>query len=349
MNQSVNESLIHCKNCEGYYDSALTECPYCHVSTEDNLTEVPVAAAPSVADYAGGFGEPGSTISRVATAIAILLLLLAIGVLIWLGGSFLTQFTDLNTPAAPAESSVSEPADESTSSSASSSSGEVSEEQEPEVVVLSSITLDTNDITLAEGEVYQLVATVHPSDWEGELTWSSDNKKIASVDEEGRLTNVNGGDCVITVSADGVSTTCKVHCDGLTAAEKKAKKEEEKKRQEEEKKKAEEEKKRQEEEEEKRRKEEQERVESAATAGGLKLTLGGKVYEGNDFTLTHVGESYSFEVSGGDGNYKWSSSNSGVASVSGGKVTATGVGTANITCTSGDGKSVTAIIRVSSN
>lgn len=44
MNETANETLIRCKNCEGYYDSTLPQCPYCHVSTEDNLTVPPVAA-----------------------------------------------------------------------------------------------------------------------------------------------------------------------------------------------------------------------------------------------------------------------------------------------------------------
>lgn len=347
MNETANESLIHCKNCEGYYDASLPECPYCHVSTEDNLTEAPVAAAPSVADYGGGFGEPGSTISRVATVMAVLLLLLSAVALFWLGGSFLSQMSN-NKEQTNQPPVITEPAESSTSE----------ETDTPDMTVATSITLDTSSITLAEKEVYQLTPTVQPTDWQGELIWTSDDETVATVDAEGKLTNKNGGDCIVTVTAGEVSATCKVHCDGLTKAEKKAKKEEEKKKKEEEKKKKEEEAKRKaeeekkkKEEEERKRKEEEERkkVEEAATAGGLKLTLGGKVYAGNDFTLSHVGEGYSFEVSGGDGNYKWSSSNSSVASVSDGKVTAKGVGTATITCTSGDGKSVTAIIRVSSN
>lgn len=340
-NQTEQTNVFHCKNCGGVYDpAALSECPFCGVSTEENQA-APAAATATVADYAGGFGQPGSTISRVASAIAIALLLLSVGTLIYLGGTIFTRggsgILKPDTSAVP--------------------EGSTSEEQEPEVISVT-IKLDTDTITLAEGESYPFDVTLNPADWEGELVWSSDNEDVAAV-VDGTVTNVNGGDCTITVSADTATATCKVHCEGMTLEEKKAaeeqakreKEEAERKKAEEEKKKAEEEKKRKEEEERQRKEEEERRKaeEEAAAAqqasGGLTLTLYGNTYDDNDFTLVHVGEAYEFEVSGGSGSYSAASSDSDVASVSGTRVTATGVGVATITWSDGS-KSVSATIRV---
>ena len=66
-----------------------------------------------------------------------------------------------------------------------------------------------------------------------------------------------------------------------------------------------------------------------------------------DLTLVNVGDTYQFEVTGGDGNYSWSSAGPWVATVDqSGVVTAVGQGYATITCTDGTGKSVSTTVRV---
>ena len=66
-----------------------------------------------------------------------------------------------------------------------------------------------------------------------------------------------------------------------------------------------------------------------------------------DLTLVNVGDTYQFEVTGGDGNYSWSSAGPWVATVDqNGVVTAVGQGYATITCTDGTGKSVKTTVRV---
>lgn len=355
MSQSENAAPVQCSNCGGYYDPALAKCPHCGADPKE--TAASAADAPTVADYAGGFGQPGSTISRVATAIAIGLLLLSVGTILYLGGSIFHKLTGGLQHSGP-----------SSSASAEQSPSEEAEGESEEATV--SVTLDAETLTLAEGESHVFTATVQPDNWEGTLTWTTDNEAVLSVDEKGIVTNLSGGDAVVTVSAGTASATCKVHCEGMTLeekqaaqeqaqkekeeAERKKAEEEQKRKEEEERKKAEEEQKRKEEEErkkaeEERKKEEERRrkEEEAAqqSSGKLKLTLYGDTYDDNDFTLVHVGESYDFELSGGNGKYSASSSDSDVAKVSGTKVTATGVGVATVTWTSG-GKSVTATIRV---
>ena len=63
-----------------------------------------------------------------------------------------------------------------------------------------------------------------------------------------------------------------------------------------------------------------------------------------DFTLFTAGETTNLTVTGASGSVQWSSNDTSVATVDGGKVTAVGPGVATITATA-DGKSVKAIVR----
>lgn len=74
-----------------------------------------------------------------------------------------------------------------------------------------SITLSEKSIAIPEGTTAQLSATVNPEDaTDKTLTWSSSNKTIATVDENGLVTGVKGGKTVITVKAGNKSATCAV-------------------------------------------------------------------------------------------------------------------------------------------
>ncbi len=65
-----------------------------------------------------------------------------------------------------------------------------------------------------------------------------------------------------------------------------------------------------------------------------------------DLTLVHIGDSYTFTVTGGDGTYTWSTVPNTVAKVSeDGTVTAIGPGTATLICTSGDDR-ISVTVRV---
>lgn len=89
--------------------------------------------------------------------------------------------------------------------------------QNPEPVVtpvkVESITLDQTEVVLDVNGVstVALKATVSPAnaDYNG-LTWSSDNTKVATVDAKGNVVAVGLGNAKVTVSVEGVSTTCSV-------------------------------------------------------------------------------------------------------------------------------------------
>ena len=80
----------------------------------------------------------------------------------------------------------------------------------------SDVWLSQHTLNLGEKETFQLTAEVLPSNWNGSVTWESSNPLVADVDETGLVTWINGGECTITVYADGCSDSCQVNCKAIT-------------------------------------------------------------------------------------------------------------------------------------
>ena len=75
---------------------------------------------------------------------------------------------------------------------------------------VTSITLDQTEVTLAAGGTTELKATVLPDNADQNVTWTSSDDKIASVNN-GKITGINEGTATITATAvDGKSVECKV-------------------------------------------------------------------------------------------------------------------------------------------
>lgn len=79
------------------------------------------------------------------------------------------------------------------------------------IIHVTSLSLNTTSLNLSLDDTYQLTATVSPSTATvKDVTWSSSDSSIASVDDNG-MVKANGlGEAVITATCDGKSTTCKV-------------------------------------------------------------------------------------------------------------------------------------------
>ena len=79
---------------------------------------------------------------------------------------------------------------------------------------VTSITLNTEQLTMEYGTKEQLTATVAPDDADNlGLTWTSDNEEVATVYENGLVTAVGEGTATITATANdgsGVSASCVV-------------------------------------------------------------------------------------------------------------------------------------------
>ena len=72
------------------------------------------------------------------------------------------------------------------------------------------VSLNKSVMTLAKGQTEQLTPTITPSDAKVDLSWSSADKTVATVSNDGDVTGVAAGETVITVSAGEASATCKV-------------------------------------------------------------------------------------------------------------------------------------------
>lgn len=82
---------------------------------------------------------------------------------------------------------------------------------QPRDVAVTSVQLDQTEITMEEGKAIALVAIVLPEDaTHPEVSWSSSDPAVVSVNERGELQLLKKGTATITATADGVSATCPV-------------------------------------------------------------------------------------------------------------------------------------------
>lgn len=78
-----------------------------------------------------------------------------------------------------------------------------------EKVAGATIALNKSETSIAENATETLVATVNPSEV-GVPEWESSDEAIATVNDEGKVTGVAEGECVITASVAGKSASCAV-------------------------------------------------------------------------------------------------------------------------------------------
>lgn len=86
-------------------------------------------------------------------------------------------------------------------------------EDKPEVVAVENVSLDKKTLTVEIGESEKLTATVKPDNAANKnVTWSSNDEDVASVDANGRVTAISRGTATITVrTEDGnFAAQCKV-------------------------------------------------------------------------------------------------------------------------------------------
>jgi len=77
------------------------------------------------------------------------------------------------------------------------------------VIPVTSVTISKSSLSMKKGDTATLTATVLPSDaTDNTVTWSSSDATIVSVDQSGNLVARNGGNAVITATAGNKSATC---------------------------------------------------------------------------------------------------------------------------------------------
>ena len=124
-----------------------------------------------------------------------------------------TESTTVSTTEPTTSSTEPSSTEPTTESSTEPSSTEPSSTQ-PKVVKVTSIKLSKNKVTLINGKNCTLKATINPKNATNKkVTWSSSDKKVATVDKNGKVVAKRRGTCRITVSAtdgSGVKAFCKV-------------------------------------------------------------------------------------------------------------------------------------------
>lgn len=173
----------------------------------------------------------------------------------------------------------------------------------PEEVICIGITLDRTDVTLkGKGENFVLTAKLSPSDCTEKVVWSSEKPEFSKVDQNGRVTAVNGGTTNIVATCGSITAKCVVRNDfpfdaslgeNVDAAE----------------------------------------SDTPQTGGSASLSL-------TDFTLFKVGETAKITVKNAPAgaSVTWTSSDPSVATVDGGTVKAVKSGNTTITATVGSQK-----------
>ena len=79
------------------------------------------------------------------------------------------------------------------------------------VIAVEAVTLDKAELSITKGESATLVATVTPDNaTDKTVTWSSSDADVASVDETGKVTALEGGNATITAKAGDKTATCEV-------------------------------------------------------------------------------------------------------------------------------------------
>lgn len=333
MEENRNEKLILCKNCGGYYDPAQEQCPHCGEETTAN-TEKKKESLFSIADYGGGFGPRDSKLARGALVLILILLLAALAGVVAVGMNALSALKGSNDSNVGAVSS--EPVE--TEDTSLPIEEPVKGENDPD-----SLSLNYDNISLSAKQSTRLLVTAQPEDWTGELTWTTSNKYIATVDVTGQVTYAGGGECVITVSSGTASVECKVKCSG-DAAEKKGKEAsiqgvypvelqpEDNKADSSEKKDDTNSNDKKEEKENPGKTETQPEEKKDEETASEEITL--NLY---DMTLANMGDGTQLTASGGNGSYTWTIEDSSIATVdSNGMVIRVGSGTTKVICTSGN-------------
>ena len=324
------EGQVRCRYCGGFYVPALPECPNCGYQTEDNQSYTTDWRTIGPEECAGGFGGPKSPIQIAAKWLTGLLVgLLVVAAAVNIGKSLMAA-----TPPKPAAASTSEAA--STPAEPSSSAGDSSEQQqpeqgeeqkqpdpEPEQTPPDQLTLNYTDLTLQVNETLALELTVTPEDWKGTVEWSTSDRYVAWVDQEGNITCMGGGQCTITAAVGDVTAQCRVLCHGAQANQATVDAWIQEQTQD---------------------SPDDSSPDQPTTdhpdEAELSLNL-------SDMTLMRPGDAYHLLANGGGGHYTWTSGNGAVATVDdGGVVTAVGSGTTTITCTAENGDTATCRVHV---
>ncbi len=149
-----------------------------------------------------GSEEPGDGVNKGLVAVVLILLLAIIAVLVYIGARVLFPGENSN----PSENTSQNTEDPTPSGSEDPSGG-------PGSLACTDLKLSATTVELTQsGMVWMLSTEVKPADTTDKVTFVSSDPNVATVDENGKITAIGGGDAVITVTCGQITAQCNVKC-----------------------------------------------------------------------------------------------------------------------------------------
>ncbi|WP_160634822.1 SH3 domain-containing protein [Pseudoflavonifractor sp. 60] len=205
--------VIRCENCGEDYSITYKRCPFC----DERPVRGGIAGKRVANTRGGGYGRPASNLRIAWWVVSFAVILCAAAIVVRFMGAPIFGGKPSNSGGSSTSQGDKSGGGTVSTPPAGGSSGDTSGTDEPplapgvEAVVLSAL-----DTTLDGGKTFQLTANLLPAGVTGEVSWSSSDPNMATVDENGLVTNVNPGSsqgrATITAVCGQLSAQCTVYC-----------------------------------------------------------------------------------------------------------------------------------------
>ena len=204
--------VIHCENCGEDYASTYKRCPFCDEANN--------AGRRARTDRGGGYSSHMSPMRILTIVIPLVLIIAAICIVITVVGPLIHRGNSEQGESQPPVNNTESVSPEPTDSAGPDETGdpEPTDDQPVTPSDVTGITLNREDFTMsAAGETWDLKPTVTPAGATGEITWTSSDESVATV-ENGVVTAVGGGNCTVTATSGTATATCIVRVKGAAAS-----------------------------------------------------------------------------------------------------------------------------------
>ena len=216
---SRRNDVIRCENCGEDYSITYKRCPFCD--------ERPGRTGISGRRVAGAHGSSVHPVQVVSLVISLIIIITALFIVVKYMGPLLFGSKDpagsSSSGTSTSQSSAGSSSDQSQPDGSADTSGgqtgdtsDPGDVSQPAQVTVNSISLNRSDITLPANESYQFTVTVDPAGTE--VTWTSSDPSVLTVDQDGIVKNINSGSSqvqvTITAAAGDKSAECIVRCRG---------------------------------------------------------------------------------------------------------------------------------------
>ena len=210
--------VIRCERCGEDYSVTYKRCPFC-----DERPSRGGISGRRVAEHSG----PVNPIQVITVAVSLIVIIAALFIVFTYIGPLLFGNSDSGGSSQIDSSQTGGSGDLSQTGGGSGSGasdpgagsdpggGDVSQPADPSASV-TSIALNRTDCTLRYGEPFTMEASLTPAGTGAQVTWSSSDPAVLSIDAEGNIKNQNSGTSTVAVTVTAVcgdqTATCVVRC-----------------------------------------------------------------------------------------------------------------------------------------